>query len=120
MNEVARPKLFIVATIFIPTSPLLPTPHMISLPLFSLTTLTHSTARRRPHFAVGSVSYSLETLERAVASVASTCTARLSTSAPSGSSTASGGVTGADIFLLRLREDCGSCGPGEGGEVIAI
>jgi hypothetical protein len=66
------PKLFIVATIFIPTYALFPTPHIISLLRVPHEATIASTALKKPALAVGSVWYNRETKDRAVASVVKT------------------------------------------------
>jgi len=103
MKELAIPRLFIVATIFRPTSPLLPTPHIMSLPPASLTFVTTSTAFKSPSWATGSDWYSIVTCDSAVAAVERTFTARESRRVPSGSVAESGGVSGCTSEPARFR-----------------
>lgn len=101
------PKLFMLATVFLPTSPLLPTPQMSSLPPASLMFLMYSTARTRPSRAIGSDWYRMVTWERAVAAVDKTWTAQDRRLAPSGSSTVTGGVRASEP--ARLLFVAGNC-----------
>lgn len=102
MKELAIPRLFMVATILRPTSPLFPTPHIMSLPPVWLTFVRTSTARRRPSRATWSDSYKKVTCDRAVAAVESTLTARDRRRDPSGSFAASGGVSGCASEAARF------------------
>lgn len=103
MNEQAMPRLFIVATIFRPTRPLLPTPHMMSFPPASLTCVMTSTLRTSPSCAAASVSYSNVTCDNAVAAVDKTFTARETRRAPSESVAVRGGVSGCASTSECLR-----------------
>jgi hypothetical protein len=101
------PRLFIVATILRPTRPLLPTPHIISLPPASFDVFMTSTACSRPSRAIWSDSYKMVTCESAVAAVERTLTARDSNRVPSGSVAVNGGVSGcvSEPARFRLRDE---------------
>lgn len=103
MNEHAMPRLFIVATIFRPTRPLLPTPHIMSLPPASFTRVIISTLRTSASCAAASVSYSSVTCDNAVAAVDKTFTARETRRTPSESAAVRGGVRGSASASVRLR-----------------
>jgi hypothetical protein len=99
----AMPRLFIVATIFRPTSPLLPTPHIMSLPPLSVTLAMVSTPRSNPSCASESDSYRRVTCDRAAAAVERTFTARETRRVPSESEAVRGGVRGSESISTRLR-----------------
>ena len=61
MKLAAMLKLFSVATVFLPTRPLLPTPQTITFPPSAWDLVMHSTAPRSPSLACGSVWYNLVT-----------------------------------------------------------
>jgi len=112
------PRLFIVATILRPTKPLLPTPHIMSLPPVWLVFVMTSTAWRRPSRATWSDSYRKVTCESAVAAVERTWTARERRRDPSESLAANGGVRGWVSEPARfLFSDAGGDDVRDSGEV---
>lgn len=112
------PRLFMVATILRPTSPLLPTPHIINLPPASVISVRTSTARSRPSRATWSDWYRIVTWESAVAAVERTLTARESRRVPSGSAAVKGGVRGrlSESARLRLQDTGEADEAGDAGE----
>lgn len=81
----------------------MPTPHIINLLRDSHAATIASTERTKLALAVGSVWYNRETKDKAVASVARTCTALSRMDAFSGSPGVAGGVMGSEHLLLQGR-----------------
>ena len=106
MKLAARPRLLSVATVFMPTRPLLPTPQTVTLPPAACEVVMQSTAPSRPFLASGSVWYSRLTCESAVASMESTLVARSRIVVDSGSYMVVGGVVIIRWRLHGLGEVC--------------
>ena len=102
MKLAPTPKLLSVATVFAPTSPLLPTPQTMTFPPAFCDLTMHSTALKSPSRALGSVWYNLVMFERAVAWTDKMFVALSRILVPSGSWIVVGGVTVADM-RMRLQ-----------------